>query len=52
VRAALIDKDRAPRWTPPRLEDVDGSMVDRYFAPLGADDLPLATREEMQAARV
>lgn len=52
VRAALIDKDHSPRWTPARLEDVDGGMVDRYFAPLGADDLLLATREEMQAARV
>jgi hypothetical protein len=26
--------------------------VDQYFKPLGADDLPLLTREEMQAARV
>lgn len=52
VRAALIDKDHAPRWTPASLEEVDAGMVDRYFAPLGADDLPLATREEMQAARV
>lgn len=52
VRAALIDKDHAPRWSPARLEDVEEAAVARYFAPLGADDLPLATREEMQAARV
>lgn len=52
VRAALIDRDRAPRWSPAGLEDVDEAAVARYFAPLGAEDLPLATREEMQAARV
>ncbi len=52
VRAALIDKDHAPRWSPARLEDVSKADVDRYFASLGAEDLPLATREEMQAARV
>ena len=52
VRAALIDKDHAPHWMPSRFEDIDEAAVDRYFKPLGADDLPLLTREEMQAARV
>ena len=32
VRAALIDKDRSPRWQPATLEDVDPRAVDRYFA--------------------
>lgn len=51
VRAMLIDKDNAPRWSPARIEDVTEEMVDRYFASLGADEMALPTREEMQAAR-
>ncbi len=51
VRAQLIDKDGAPRWTPQRLEDVSEAMLDAYFAPLGARELVLPTREEMQALR-
>ncbi|MBV8912750.1 MAG: enoyl-CoA hydratase/isomerase family protein [Acetobacteraceae bacterium] len=27
VRAMVIDKDRAPRWSPPRLEDVDPEFI-------------------------
>jgi enoyl-CoA hydratase len=52
VRAALIDKDAKPRWRPDRLEDVTPAMVEDYFAPMGADELILPTRQEMQAARV
>jgi enoyl-CoA hydratase len=51
VRASLIDRDRAPKWRPDRLEDVSDAMVERYFAPLGEDELQLATRAEMQAVR-
>jgi enoyl-CoA hydratase len=51
VRAALIDRDHAPKWRPATLADVTKSMVDAYFAPLGADDLQLPTRAEMQAVR-
>jgi enoyl-CoA hydratase len=51
VRALLIDRDRNPKWQPARLEDVTEAMVDRYFAPLGPDDLSLASRAEMQAVR-
>lgn len=51
VRAALLDKDGAPCWQPGRLEDVSAAMLDACFAPLGADELVLPTREEMQAAR-
>ena len=51
ARAALIDKDGAPKWSPARLEDVNGAMLDSYFAPLGARELQLPTREDMQAAR-
>jgi enoyl-CoA hydratase len=39
VRAAVIDKDRNPKWSPPRIEDVTSEMVARYFAEIGADEL-------------
>jgi len=39
VRAAVIDKDRSPRWSPPRIEDVTTEMVAPYFAEIGADEL-------------
>jgi enoyl-CoA hydratase len=39
VRAAVIDKDRNPKWLPPRTEDVTPEMVARYFAGIGADEL-------------
>jgi enoyl-CoA hydratase len=39
VRAAVIDKDRSPRWSPPRIEDVTTELVAPYFAEIGADEL-------------
>jgi enoyl-CoA hydratase len=39
VRAAVIDKDRNPRWSPPRVEDVTPAMLAPYFAEIGADEL-------------
>jgi enoyl-CoA hydratase len=39
VRAAVIDKDRNPKWSPPRIEDVTQKMVAPYFAEIGADEL-------------
>jgi len=39
VRAAVIDKDRNPKWSPSRLEDVTPEMVAPYFAEIGADEL-------------
>ncbi len=51
VRAAIIDKDGEPRWQPDRLEDVSQAIVDDYFAPAGAGELTLPTRQEMQALR-
>jgi enoyl-CoA hydratase len=35
VRALLIDKDNAPRWSPATPEEVTEEMVDAMFAPLG-----------------
>ncbi|MBR1268256.1 enoyl-CoA hydratase/isomerase family protein [Bradyrhizobium sp. AUGA SZCCT0222] len=39
VRAAVIDKDRNPKWSPPRIEDVTPAMQAPYFAEIGADEL-------------
>jgi enoyl-CoA hydratase/carnithine racemase len=39
VRAAVIDKDRNPRWSPPRVEGVTPAMLLPYFAEIGADEL-------------
>ncbi|MFP5405577.1 MAG: enoyl-CoA hydratase/isomerase family protein, partial [Gammaproteobacteria bacterium] len=32
VRALLIDKDRAPSWSPSRFEDVEDSLVESHFS--------------------
>ena len=34
VRAVIIDKDNAPRWSPQTLEEVTEEMLDSIFAPL------------------
>jgi enoyl-CoA hydratase len=39
VRAAVIDKDRNPKWLPPRIEDVTAEMIAPYFVEIGADEL-------------
>ncbi|WP_298364255.1 enoyl-CoA hydratase/isomerase family protein [uncultured Bradyrhizobium sp.] len=39
VRAAVIDKDRNPKWQPARIEDVTAEMLVPYFAEIGADEL-------------
>lgn len=41
VRAAIIDKDKNPRWSPAALEGVREADIERYFDPLGAEDLLL-----------
>lgn len=37
VRAIIIDKDNAPKWSPARLEDVSAASIDAYFAPLARE---------------
>ena len=39
VRAAVIDKDRNPTWSPPRIEDVTPELLAPYLAEIGADEL-------------
>ncbi len=34
VRAVIVDKDNAPKWSPPLLEDVSDALLDEIFAPL------------------
>ena len=41
IRAAVVDKDGAPRWSPASLEAVSREAVDRYFVP-PAEGLGLA----------
>jgi enoyl-CoA hydratase len=37
VRAVIVDKDNAPRWSPATPEEVTPVMLDAIFAPLPAD---------------
>jgi enoyl-CoA hydratase len=39
VRAAVVDKDRTPRWNPPDLASVSPDDVERHFRTLGNDEL-------------
>ncbi len=39
IRAAIIDKDRDPKWLPPRLEDITPQIIEKYLAPKGLDEL-------------
>ncbi|WP_237479662.1 enoyl-CoA hydratase/isomerase family protein [Lichenibacterium dinghuense] len=43
VRAAVVDKDRAPRWRPVRLSDVGRRDVLRHFEPVAGGELGLGT---------
>lgn len=52
IRARLIDRDRRPRWDPPRLADVSDEQVQGYFAPLDpADELWASRRLPVVPAR-
>lgn len=42
VRALLIDKDRNPRWSPARLEDISPADLAAYFVPFGDEAAALA----------
>lgn len=41
IRAALVDKDRKPKWNPSSLEDVTDEIVNSYFGNLGENELVL-----------
>ncbi|MGW5616425.1 enoyl-CoA hydratase/isomerase family protein [Streptomyces sp. NPDC003877] len=42
IRAQVVDKDRRPRWSPASLTEVTDTDVQRFFTPLGEDELGLA----------
>ena len=43
VRAVIVDKDNAPKWRPPRIEDVTAASVDEIFRdPWSSGEHPLA----------
>ncbi|MFB6789000.1 enoyl-CoA hydratase/isomerase family protein [Streptomyces olivaceus] len=42
IRAQVVDKDRAPRWSPATLGEVADADVERFFTPLGDRELGLA----------
>jgi enoyl-CoA hydratase len=44
IRAAIIDKDNAPRWPHGALTEVPGETVDAMLAPLGASELDIHGR--------
>jgi enoyl-CoA hydratase len=52
VRAALIDKDGAPRWQHASIAEITEAELASYFAPLGTADLALPLRTEMQKIRI
>ena len=39
VRAVVVDKDMTPQWRPGTLAELTAEDVERYFRPLGEDDL-------------
>jgi enoyl-CoA hydratase/carnithine racemase len=34
VRALVIDKDNAPKWNPPKLDEITPEMIEQFFAPV------------------
>jgi enoyl-CoA hydratase/carnithine racemase len=41
IRAAIVDKDRQPKWRPSALSMIETADIDAYFAPLGSRELGL-----------
>lgn len=39
IRAALVDKDRKPQWSPPTISEVSDAAIDEYLVPIGSRDL-------------
>ncbi|WP_435103655.1 enoyl-CoA hydratase/isomerase family protein [Arhodomonas sp. AD133] len=47
VRALLVDKDKAPRWQPSTIAEVDDALIEEHFQPpTGLDPSPLADLPE------
>ncbi|XP_065623644.1 3-hydroxyisobutyryl-CoA hydrolase-like protein 1, mitochondrial isoform X2 [Quercus suber] len=50
VRARMVDKDLAPKWNPPSLEQVSKDMVEHYFSPLSKFEPDLELPTELREA--
>ncbi|KAE8654920.1 3-hydroxyisobutyryl-CoA hydrolase-like protein 5 [Hibiscus syriacus] len=49
IRALTIDKDNAPKWDPPALEQVDDEKIDLLFQPFPEDlDLGIPEQEDFR----
>jgi enoyl-CoA hydratase len=44
IRAAVIDKDRSPKWKPDSLAGVTSEQIDAYFVPRGDDELVFSAK--------
>ena len=42
VRAVIVDKDNAPRWSPATLDEVSDTMIDSYFETLPQGELAVS----------
>jgi hypothetical protein len=38
IRAAVIDKDRKPNWSPAKIGDLNQDAIDQYFIPPNGRD--------------
>lgn len=47
IRALLIDKDHAPKWSPATLAEVTPDLIDGFFAPLPGRDLDLTVNTRL-----
>ncbi|XP_050282274.1 3-hydroxyisobutyryl-CoA hydrolase-like protein 1, mitochondrial isoform X1 [Quercus robur] len=50
VRARMVDKDLAPKWNPPSLEQVSKDMVEHYFSPLSKSEPDLELPTDLREA--
>lgn len=46
IRAAIVDKDRNPRWQPDKIEAVTPDLVDRHFRHVGALELTFEDEDQ------
>ncbi len=52
ARVLFVDKGAEPNWQPARLTDVTEPEVDALFQPLGADELVLPPRAQLQSGQL
>ncbi len=50
IRAAVVDKDRSPRWNPPASERPQPPEIEPYFADLGDRELGLGAAPALRGA--